>query len=143
MKVKKISGFTLIELMVTIVVLAILTAIAYPSYQEYARRTRLSQARSALLENSQVMERTYAQHSTFKGILKDPTKDMSTSNPPKELPKKETNHFNLKLISVGDETYTLQATPKDTADSNVLRVNQDVVVVFCEDASASNTCTVE
>ena len=35
---KKTHGFTLIELMITVVVVAIIAAIAVPSYQQYMRK---------------------------------------------------------------------------------------------------------
>ncbi|HET7775925.1 MAG TPA: pilin, partial [Azospira sp.] len=41
-------GFTLIELMISVVIISILAAIALPAYQDYVTRSRLSEATSAL-----------------------------------------------------------------------------------------------
>lgn len=51
------SGFTLMELIVTMVIIAILTAIAIPNYTAYIQRSNRSEARSALLEAATWMER--------------------------------------------------------------------------------------
>ncbi len=50
-------GFTLIELMITVAVVAILSAIAYPSYQEYVLRSRRVEAQSLLGEAAARQER--------------------------------------------------------------------------------------
>lgn len=58
-------GFTLIELMVTIAILAILAAIAYPSYETYIQRSRMENARAAMMDVVQHMERHYTSRNSF------------------------------------------------------------------------------
>ncbi|MCC7248756.1 MAG: type IV pilin protein [Lysobacter sp.] len=53
------TGFTLVEVLIVSVIIAILTMIAYSSYQDSLVRTRRSAAQGCLLENSQFMERFY------------------------------------------------------------------------------------
>lgn len=47
------GGFTLIELMITVAIIAILAAVAYPSYQEYFRRANRVEAQSFLMDLAQ------------------------------------------------------------------------------------------
>ena len=48
-KVKKNSGFTVIELMIVVVIVAILTALAYPSYTQYVRKSKRGEAQQLLM----------------------------------------------------------------------------------------------
>jgi type IV pilus assembly protein PilE len=61
------GGFTLIELMIVVAIVAILAAIAYPSYQRYVEQARRADAKSALLDASQRLERCYTQNNTYVG----------------------------------------------------------------------------
>lgn len=53
------NGFTLIELMVTIAIVAILAAIALPSYSDYIKRGKLTEATNALTDYRVHMEQSY------------------------------------------------------------------------------------
>lgn len=44
------NGFTLIELMITVAIIAVLAAVAMPSYQDYLRKGRRADAQSYLQE---------------------------------------------------------------------------------------------
>lgn len=59
-------GFSLIELMVALAVLAILSAIAYPSYVETVLKGRRSEARAALAELMQQQERHMTQAGSYR-----------------------------------------------------------------------------
>jgi type IV pilus assembly protein PilE len=59
------TGFTLIELMISVAVLSIITAIALPSFRENIKQGRRLEARSLLLENAQFMERFFTENNRY------------------------------------------------------------------------------
>lgn len=61
------AGFTLIEVMIVVAIIAILAAIGYPSYTEQVARGRRADAKAALLETAQWMERRYTMSNTYAG----------------------------------------------------------------------------
>lgn len=65
----KHTGFTLIELMIAIAVMAALIAIAIPSYQAYVERARRSQAIGDISTISMAIERYYTNHFTYPATL--------------------------------------------------------------------------
>lgn len=59
------KGFTLVELMITVAIIGILAAIAYPSYQQYVLRANRAEAQSILMETAQFMERRFTTCGTY------------------------------------------------------------------------------
>ena len=60
------KGFTLIELMITVAIVAILAAVAYPAYTEQIRSSKRADAMGGLMEVAQFMERTFTENGTYQ-----------------------------------------------------------------------------
>ncbi|PLK48710.1 type IV pilin [Uliginosibacterium sp. TH139] len=62
---RKKNGFTLIELMITVAVIGILAAIAYPSFIDYVRKTKFAHAKDGVMQIGAQLERLVAQASSY------------------------------------------------------------------------------
>lgn len=62
---RKSAGFTLIELVVAMVIVAILAAVAIPAYSSYVRKARRTDAKSALLDLASLEERYFSVNNTY------------------------------------------------------------------------------
>lgn len=58
-------GFTLIELMFVVAIVAILLALAYPSYQDSVRKARRADATTSLMERAQGLERCFTRFNSY------------------------------------------------------------------------------
>ncbi len=65
MKGNNSAGFSLIELMIVVVVIAILAAVAYPSYQDSVQKTRRADAKSALERAAAMQERWFTENNSY------------------------------------------------------------------------------
>lgn len=111
------KGFTLIELMITVVIIGILASIAYPSYQEFVKRGNRTEGQAFLNEVAARQERYYAQNNEYVTSDADIGKlNLKGGN------KSETEKYVLSLgSSASDGGYTLTATQQfgDSACGNL------------------------
>lgn len=64
-------GFTLIELVITVAILALIAAIAIPSYRQYVLRSHRVEATTALMAIAAAQEKFYLQNDTYTTNLTD------------------------------------------------------------------------
>lgn len=68
---RAIAGFTLLEVLIVLAIVAILVSIAYPTYAGYIVRTRRTEGQVALIEAMQKQERHRAQHNRYIAFSAD------------------------------------------------------------------------
>ena len=64
-KVKKNSGFTLIELMIVVAIIGILAAIAMPAYNDSVRKGKRADGKAKLTALANTLERCYTQYGSY------------------------------------------------------------------------------
>ena len=60
------QGFTLVEMMIVVAILGIVAAIAYPAYTEQVRKSNRTDAKVALNDAAQQLQRCFTAYNTFK-----------------------------------------------------------------------------
>jgi type IV pilus assembly protein PilE len=106
---RRARGFTLIEMMIVVVVIALLGAVALPSYQRSVAKARRADAKAALSTAAQMMER----YSTENPVAGYSTATLSSTAGPTVVYKNRSDNGNyaLSLSGLAVMTFTLNATP--------------------------------
>lgn len=128
---KKTSGFTLIEIMVTVAIVAILASVALPAYSDYTRRARASEAVGALSMWRSQLEQSYLDNRNYG------TGGCRINAP-------ATKSYTLSCaLSNGDQGFTLTAAAQINNEGTytVNEANEQKTTVF-KGASVDKSCWV-
>jgi type IV pilus assembly protein PilE len=109
------QGFTLIELMITIAIIAVLTAVALPSYTDYVTRSKLAEAYAHLSDLRVKMEQFYLDNRRYSTNAAGGTCGIAGGSTPTT---QGTKYFDFACASsnpnaAGDQEYVLTASGKD------------------------------
>lgn len=104
------DGFTLIELMITVAIMALLASIALPAYQEQVRRGHRAEAKALLLENAQWVERHFTAQNTYVGATISKT----------QAPENGSARYNISFAASQPTatSYVIQAAPTGSMSSD-------------------------
>lgn len=103
---RHLAGFTLIELMIVVVIIAILAAIALPSYSEYVQRGKVAEGISELSAYRVRMEQWFQDARSYQNTAGTDCGATAPSN---------TRYFSYACVAASSTTYTLTATAIDTS----------------------------
>lgn len=100
------KGFTLIELMIVIAVLAVIIALAFPSYLDQIRKARRAEATQMLLEVAGEQERFFTRNNAYAA-------DMTTLGYGANNQPTENGHYLISTARVvNPPSYTITAVPQ-------------------------------
>jgi len=98
---KNMSGITLIELMIVVVIVSILAAIAFPNYQEFTARAKRNEAKAALLRLAINQERFYLNNNSFTLNLAELGFGSAIT---------ETGYYQIQVTAADTSNFTASAT---------------------------------
>lgn len=137
-RLRSVSGFSLIELIIVVAIVGLLAMVALPAYNDSVRKSRRSEAVSALAAVQQSQERWRSNHADYTTDLDDLNLSSTTA----------TNYYEISLSEVDGEdlgrAYMAMAYGKDsTSQANdaqcrrmaVMLVNATIKYAGC------GTCT--
>ena len=122
-RTRRSRGFTLIELLITMGVLAIMAAVAIPQYRDYVVRAKRADAKRALAEAAQILERNYTVSGCYNraSAADCPTQSGTAIDLPSALKRSPSEGRGSYSVAVtftnSGQSFSLQATPCGAGDN--------------------------
>ncbi|MEZ0306933.1 MAG: type IV pilin protein [Ramlibacter sp.] len=109
MKKTKVAGFTLIELMITVAIVAILGAVAYPSYLKSVVRGKRAAAQSFMATVANKQEAAILNARTYFSIPSGAASEWTAVSV--ALPTEVQANYTVTVVASGSPSYTVTAVP--------------------------------
>jgi type IV pilus assembly protein PilE len=119
MMMRKICGFTLVELLITIAIVTILATIAYPSFLEFMQKARRADAHSAITTLQLAQERLRGSCEFYALNIdgnSDGCPDTATDSSTVDVKGSSTSregHYRLSITAANGNSYSIRAVPVD------------------------------
>ena len=135
------NGFTVVELLITMLIIAVLSAFAYPSYLSQLRKAHRAEATTELASLAQSQERFYARFRTYASVVDAPIGCVGSACGLDRVSNLTENEYYELSVNGNATSYTLSATAHgsqlDDTDCKTLTMN-NVGIKIATSASGDN-----
>jgi len=122
---RTLAGFTLLEVMITVVIVGILASIALPSYNYFITRSRITEATNTLSNMRTQMEKWFMDHRTYVDTVTGKCGiDAPVPNLLVPYNADANNKFTISCPAVAQSTYTLRAVGSGPMSGFTYEINE-------------------
>ncbi len=126
------TGFTLIEVLITVVVFSVIMAIAVPVYQGKVRESRRSEARALLLDAANREQRYFADNTVFTATMTD----LGFPNPAVS----EQRHYLLDAPVITANSFTVRATAQGSQLADTVCATLSLASTGAKSSTGGGAC---
>jgi len=124
---RTLAGFTLLEVMITVVIVGILASIALPSYNYFITRSRITEATNTLSNMRTQMEKWFMDHRSYDDGTGKCGIEAAVPNLIATYNGDANNKFAIDCPAVAQSAYRLRATGGGTMAGFVYEINEQNV----------------
>jgi len=121
---RTLAGFTLLEVMITVVIVGILASIALPSYNYFITRSRITEATNTLSNMRTQMEKWFMDHRSYDDGTGKCGIEAAVPNLIATYNADANNKFTIDCPAVAQSTYRLRATGAGAMAGFVYEINE-------------------
>lgn len=107
---KAVTGFTLIEMMIVVAIMAIVAGIGYPAYIDAVRKSHRADAKTELMDVAQRLQRCYSTYGKYNPDANRCTVYSQLTTGSSKITSRGEGYYDITISNNTATTYTLTAT---------------------------------
>lgn len=129
------GGFTLLELMIAVAIVAILASIAVPSYMWFVTQSRRTEAQTALVRLANLEESYYLDNSQYGSLM-----DLGLTATSAAVYSSENGYYSISVVLPSSSTFSITATAQGSQSSDSDCLTFSITQDGTKSSTSSSNC---